>query len=221
MLFAANDGYRPDPATAVHAFCHAVPGTWHQMGVILAAADALEWLSNLTGKSVAHLTTDLEPLRAPGGPLFLPYLGGERTPHNDARIRGQFLDLDHATDARAAARSVMEGVTYAFVDCRDALAGTGTRIDRALALGGGARSVYWLDMLSTALGIPLDMPEAGEFGAALGAARLGRMAATGAGAEIAALPAIARTVEPDADLAQAFADGHARYMRAYETLKDL
>ncbi len=128
VLFAATDGYRPDPATAVHSFCHAVPGTWHQMGVILAATDALEWLARLTGQSAAHLTTDLEPLRAPGKPLFLPYLGGERTPHNDAAIRGQFLHLDHATDARVAARAVMEGVAFAFADSRDALAATGTSI---------------------------------------------------------------------------------------------
>ncbi len=221
VLFAANAGYRPDPETAVHTFCHAVPGAWHQMGVILAATDALEWLARLTGQSAAHLTTDLEPLRAPGKPMFLPYLGGERTPHNDAGIRGQFLHLDHATDARAAARAVMEGVAYAFADCRDALAATGTGIGRALALGGGARSVYWLQILATALDVPLDVPASGEFGAALGAARLGRMAATGEGAEIATPPAIDRTVEPKADLTDAFAAAHARYKTAYITLKDL
>ncbi len=221
VLFAATAGNRPDPATAVHAFCHAVPDTWHQMGVILAATDALEWLSRLTGQSAAHLTADLEPLRPPGKPLFLPYLGGERTPHNDSRIRGQFLHLDHATDARAAARAVMEGVAHAFADCRDALAGAGTTIPRALALGGGSRSGYWLEVLATALGFPLDVPAQGEFGAALGAARLGRMAATGEGAEIATPPAIARSVEPDVALADAFAGNHARYRRAYELLKDL
>ena len=221
VLFAANAGYRPDPATAVHTFCHAVPGTWHQMGVILAATDALEWLARLTGQSAAHLTADLEPLRAPGRSLFLPYLGGERTPHNDAAIRGQFLHLDHATDARAAARAVMEGVAHAFVDCRDALAATGTRIDRALALGGGAKSRYWLGVLATALDVPLDVPASGEFGAALGAARLGRMAATGEGAEIATPPALARNVEPQSDLTDAFAAAHDRYKQAYTTIKDL
>ncbi|MCK0168584.1 xylulokinase [Jannaschia sp. S6380] len=221
VLFAANDRYRPDPGTAVHTFCHAVPGTWHQMGVILAATDALEWLSRLTGQSAAHLTHDLEPLRAPGRALFLPYLGGERTPHNDARIRGQFLHLDHATDARAAARAVMEGVAFAFADCRDALGATGTKIDGALALGGGSRSRYWLEVLATALGVPLRVPEAGAFGAALGAARLARMAATGAGAEIATPPAIAREIVPDTRLQPAMAEAHDRYRQAYRALKDL
>jgi xylulokinase len=221
VLFAANDGYRPDPATAVHTFCHAVPGTWHQMGVILAATDALEWLARLTGQPAAALTADLGALKAPGRTLFLPYLGGERTPHNDAAIRGQFLHLDHATDARAAARAVLEGVAFAFADCRDALAATGTTIHAALALGGGSKSDYWLRVLATTLGFPLDVPEAGDFGAALGAARLGLMAASGAGAEIATRPPIARTVEPDQALAPAFTDAHARYRAAYSVIKDL
>jgi xylulokinase len=220
VLFAANAGYRPDPATAVHTFCHAVPGTWHQMGVILAATDALNWLARLTGQSPAELTRDLGPVQAPGKTLFLPYLGGERTPHNDAHVRGQFLHLDHATDAKAAARAVLEGVAFAFADCRDALAATGTRIDRALALGGGAKSDHWLQILATTLDITLDVPKDGDFGAALGAARLGMMAATGAGAEIATPPPTARSIAPDRGLTAAFADQHQRYRAAYDLLKD-
>jgi len=221
VLFAANDGYRPDPATAVHTFCHAVPGTWHQMGVILAATDALEWLARLTGQTAAGLTRELGPLQAPGRTLFLPYLGGERTPHNNAAIRGQFLHLDHATDAKAATRAVLEGVAYAFADSRDALAATGTTIRQALAIGGGAKSAYWLEVLATVLGFSLDVPRAGDFGAALGAARLGRMAATGAGAEIATTPPIERAVTPDAGLTAAFTEGHARYRDSYQALKGL
>ena len=220
VLFAANDAYRPDPETAVHTFCHAVPGVWHQMGVILAATDALQWLSRLTGKSAAELTVDLGELRAPSRTLFLPYLGGERTPHNDVQIRGQFLNLDHATDAQAATRAVLEGVAFAFADCRDALAQTGTVIRRSLAIGGGARSDYWLRVLATTLGIPLDVPAQGEFGAALGAARLAIMAATGAGIEIATQPEIARSVDPEASIAAAFAEAHVRYRAAYGALKE-
>ncbi len=221
VLFAANDGYRPAPETAVHTFCHACPATWHQMGVILAATDALEWLARLTGQTAAQLTSDLGPVTAPGRTLFLPYLGGERTPHNDARIRGQFLHLDHATDARAAARAVLEGVAFAFGDSAMALAATGTRIDRALALGGGAKSGHWVSLIASVLGVPLALPKAGDFGAALGAARLGQMAATGAGLEIATEPPIARTFDPDPSLADPLAQAHDRYRRAYAALKDL
>jgi xylulokinase len=221
VLFAANSGYRPDSATAVHTFCHAVPQTWHQMGVILAATDALNWLANLTGQSAVDLTKDLGDVVAPGKTLFLPFLGGERTPHNNAQMRGQFLHLDHATDAKAAARAVLQGVSFAFADCKDALGATGTTLTRALAMGGGAKSDHWLSMLASTINIPLDVPEAGDFGAALGAARLGMMAGAGAGIEVATQPPLAKTVEPDASLIAAMADGHARYKQAYRVLKDL
>ncbi|WP_394197181.1 xylulokinase [Litoreibacter albidus] len=221
VLFAASDAYQPDAASAVHTFCHAVPDTWHQMGVILAATDALQWLSRLTGQTAAELTADLGALQAPSQTLFLPYLGGERTPHNNAAMRGQFLHLDHATDAKQAARAVLEGVAFAFADCQAALRSTGTEIDGALAMGGGAKSEYWLHVIATTLGIPLRVPEAGDFGAALGAARLGMMAATGAGVEIATMPPIAKTIDPDTRLQSAFAQAHDRYRTAYKVLKDI
>ncbi|MGH1332151.1 MAG: xylulokinase [Paracoccaceae bacterium] len=221
VLFAASDAYQPDAASAVHTFCHALPQTWHQMGVILAATDALQWLSKLTGQSPADLTSDLGDLRAPTRTLFLPYLGGERTPHNDATIRGQFLHLDNSTDAKQATRAVLEGVAFAFADCQAALRSTGTEISSALAIGGGAKSEYWLGVLASTLGIPLMVPKDGDFGAALGAARLAMMAATGAGVEIATMPPILKTIAPDPALESAFTEAHSRYRAAYSVLKDI
>ncbi len=221
VLFAANDGYQPDPATAVHTFCHALPGTWHQMGVILAATDALNWFARLAGTDAAALTGGLGALQAPGKTIFLPYLGGERTPLNSASVRGAFTGLEHATDREAATRAVLEGVTYAIRDSRDALAATGTRIGTLLAVGGGSRSDYWLKLIATALGVPVALPVAGDFGGAFGAARLALMAATGAGAEIATLPRIARVIEPDTTLSAAFDAGHARFRAAQSAIKDL
>ncbi|MCU0900050.1 MAG: xylulokinase [Cypionkella sp.] len=221
VLFAANDGYQPDAATAVHTFCHALPNTWHQMGVILACTDALNWFARLTGTDAAGLTGGLGALQAPGKTLFLPYLGGERTPLNSASVRGAFVGLEHATDRDAATRALLEGVTFAFRDCRDALAATGTRIDSLLAVGGGSRSDYWLRAIATALNCPVQVPVAGDFGGAFGAARLALMAATGAGAEIATLPAIARVIEPDAALKDAFDAGHARHLSAQSAIKGL
>ncbi|MCR9086785.1 MAG: xylulokinase [Rhodobacteraceae bacterium] len=211
VLFAADSAYRPAPETAVHSFCHALPGTWHQMGVILAATDALNWLAELLEADPAVLTEDLGPLQPPGAPVFLPYLGGERTPLNDAAIRGSFAGLDHATDRAALTRAVLEGVCFALADCQDALSATGTRIESLTAVGGGSRSDYWLAALATALDQEIALPEGGEAGAAFGAARLGLMAATGAGAEIATAPPIARRIAPDPALRAAFADSHARY----------
>lgn len=221
VLFAASDGYRPDPVTAVHTFCHALPGTWHQMGVILAATDALNWYARLVGAEAAALTGELGALQPPGKTVFLPYLGGERTPLNSASVRAGFIGLEHATDRAAATRAVLEGVTFAIADCRDALAATGTRLDRLLAVGGGSRSDYWLAAIATALGVPVQVPVAGDFGGAFGAARLALMAATGAGAEIATPPPIARAIEPDRRLLDAFRAGHDRFRAAQSAIKDL
>ena len=221
VLFAANDGYQPDPATAVHTFCHALPATWHQMGVILAATDALNWYAGLVGQTAATLTGELGPLQAPSKTRFLPYLGGERTPLNDAAIRGAFIGLEHSTDRSAGTRAVLEGVTFAIRDCRDALASTGTRLEHLIAVGGGSRSDYWLCAIATALDIPVQIPAAGDFGGAFGSARLAIMAATGAGAEIATLPPIARVIQPDRALSDAFDAGHARYRAAQSAIRSL
>lgn len=221
VLFAANDAYRPDPASAVHTFCHAVPERWHQMGVILAATDALNWFSGIAGQTPEQLTAGLGALQAPTQALFLPYLGGERTPHNDAKIRGQFLHLDHATDRTAMTRCVLEGVTHAFRDSYDALLKTGTRIETLTAIGGGSRSDYWLSAIATALDMPVSLPVAGDFGGAYGAARLGLMAATGAGEEICTAPPTASVIEPNTQLTEAFAEAHTRYKASYDALKGL
>lgn len=221
VLFAASDAYQPDAATAVHTFCHALPDTWHQMGVILAAADALNWFARTVGKPAATLTGALGPLQAPGRTLFLPYLGGERTPHNDAQVRGSFLHLDHGTDQAAMTRAVLEGVTHAIRDSYEALSATGTRINRLIAVGGGSKSDYWVQAVATSLGLPVELPVAGDFGGAFGAARLGMMAATGAGVEIAAAPQIARTIDPDTSLTSAFAEAHTRYRASYSAVKGL
>lgn len=221
VLFAASPSYDPDPETAVHTFCHALPATWHQMGVILAAADALNWYARLVGEQADALTGRLGDLQAPGRTLFLPYLGGERTPHNDARVRGHFLHLDHADDRDALTRAVLEGVSFAIGDCLRALSATGTRIERLIAVGGGSKSQYWLAAIAATLGVPVEVPVAGDYGGAFGAARLGLMAATGSGAEIATPPEIAATVDPDPHLTTAFTEAHARYRAAYDAVKGL
>ncbi len=220
VLFLANDAYRPDPSSAVHTFCHALPKQWHQMGVILSAADSLSWLSRITGTAPADLTRDLKELAAPGRTLFLPYLGGERTPHNDARVRGALLGLEHATDSETLTRAVLDGVAFAFRDSLDALTGTGSDITELVAVGGGAASETWLEAVATALDFEIAVPDAGDYGAALGAARLGLMAAEGVGAEIATGPTIARRIEPNPQLRGAYDDAQVRYREAYGAIKN-
>ncbi|MEO0485383.1 MAG: xylulokinase [Pseudomonadota bacterium] len=220
VLFAATGRYSPDAETAVHTFCHALPETWHQMGVILACTDALNWAAGLLGTDAAALTSGLGPLQAPGRGMFLPYLGGERTPLADAAIRGAWIGIEHASDRAALARAVLEGVTFALTDCRDALAATGTEITHLLATGGGTASDYWLEALATALDLPLHLPEDASVGAAFGAARLGMMAATG-DTSLATPPTIARVIDPNPALSSAFTDAHARYRRHAQHFKDI
>ncbi len=223
VLFAANGSYLPKPESAVHAFCHALPNTWHQMGVILSATDALNWHSHVTGKSAAELTTELgETLKAPTSVTFLPYLSGERTPHNDATIRGAFIGLGHESGRAVLTQAVLEGVSFAIRDNLEALRSAGTDIARVTAIGGGSRSRYWLASIATALGVPVDLPADGDFGAAFGAARLGLIAATGADpVSVCTPPQTAGTIDPVASLTDTYADAYRRYRAVYPAIKPL
>ena len=229
VLFAANERFLPEPESAVHAFCHALPGTWHQMGVILSATDSLNWLGRVTGRTPAELaelaaTPDPDGSHdgddhAPIGPtdtVFLPYLGGERTPHDDAAVRGALVGLAHGTGPAELARAVLQGVAFAFRDSRDALAAAGTTLERAYAIGGGARSDWWLSMIATALDLPLDVAADGDYGAGLGAARLALIAAEGADpVAVCTPPPVERSVEPVTRLTKAFDLAAARHREAY------
>ncbi|WP_081158840.1 xylulokinase [Ensifer aridi] len=222
VLFAANASYLPNPESAVHAFCHALPNTWHQMGVILSATDALNWHSSITGRSAADLTNELgDSLKAPGSVTFLPYLSGERTPHNDAAIRGVFAGLGHESSRAVLTQAVLEGVSFAIRDSLEALRAAGTRLTRVTAIGGGSRSRYWLKSIATALNLPVDLPADGDFGAAFGAARLGLIAATGADpVAVCTAPETAETIAPEASLVPAYEDAYRRYRRLYPAIKE-
>ncbi len=222
VLFVSNERFSPNTEGAVHAFCHAIPDTWHQMGVILSATDSLNWLSRITGKKQAELSQEAEAqFTGPGEAIFLPYLSGERTPHNNAGARGSFSGLSQSTDTAQLAQAVMEGVTFAMRDCQRVLADAGTRIDRLLAVGGGSKSALWLKMLATNLDMEIALPEDGDFGGALGAARLGLCAAEGAKpADVMAMPPIKTTIAPDKTLSAAYSDQYARYRALYPAIEE-
>ncbi len=213
VMLVTRDSCQPAPETAVHTFCHALPGRWVQMGVILAATDCLNWLARNLGQTpeaLAALAGD--GLEAPARALFLPYLSGERTPHNDALIRAAFVGLDIADGPADLVRALMQGVAFALRDSLEALRAAGAAPGRLLAIGGGAQSRYWLEVLATVLDLPIDLPEAGEFGAALGAARLGIAADTGAApADIMTAPRLACSIEPVARLRDAHEETYRRY----------
>ncbi|MEM8553379.1 MAG: xylulokinase [Pseudomonadota bacterium] len=223
VLLAARDDYGADPATAVHSFCHAVPGRWYQMGVILAATDSLNWLSKVVGAAPDVLTAELgDRVIGPGPIRFAPYLSGERTPHNDAAIRGGFSGLDISHGRAEMTQAVLEGVSFALRDCQAALQATGTRLDQCLAIGGGSQSRYWVELLATVLNQPLDLPADGEFGAALGAVRLAICGVTETDPEqVMTRPKIAETIAPRADLTAAYADAYQKWRATYPSLKAL
>lgn len=223
VLFVSNDKFRPNAARAVHAFCHAVPGTWHQMGVILSAAASLEWLSGVLATPAPKLTAALGTrLAGPSPALFLPYLSGERTPVADAQVRGLMMGIGHETDRKVMTHAVLDAVAFAFRDNLEALKDAGTRIERVRAVGGGTKSELWLKIIATALGVPVDLPAAGDVGGAFGAARLGLIAATGASfREVLTPPKTARTIKPEAKARAAYEDHYGRYTRIYPAIKEI
>ena len=221
VLFAASDEYQPDAASAVHTFCHALPNTWHQMGVILAATDAMNWFGQVLNSSAQEMTNDLGVLKAPSKTLFLPYLGGERTPHNDAQIRASFINLNHNADRQAMIRAVIEGVAFAFRDCFDALSSTGTKINQLVAVGGGAKSEYWVQAIATALGLPISIPVAGDYGGAFGAARLGMIAYGINRYDVAISPKIKHIIEPVMSLHDDYLSALKSYRETYKVLKSI
>ncbi|MDQ0475471.1 xylulokinase [Labrys wisconsinensis] len=220
VLWTTTDRFAPNPGRAVHAFCHAVPATWHQMGVILSAASCLAWASAVLGVEEAGLLAPLGDKPSSPSPVrFLPYLSGERTPHDDAAVRGLFAGLGHETGRDNIVQAVLEGVAFAFADCRDALAAAGTTIAEADVIGGGSRSRFWIAVLANVLGLPLHRLAEGETGGAFGAARLGRLAATGEPPEMVCTPPQrAETIEPDSNLADAYADALTDWRRLYPAL---
>ena len=223
VMFVSNDTFRPNAGRAVHAFCHAVPGTWHQMGVILSAAGSLEWLAGVLGVPAPKLTGALgSKLLGPSPALMLPYLSGERTPVADAQVRGLIMGLGHESDHKALTHAALDAVAFAFRDSLEALKDAGTEVKRVTAVGGGSKSELWLKIIATVLGVPVDLPAAGDVGGAFGAARLGLIAATGADfRKVLTAPKTARTIKPEAKARDAYEEHYRRYVKIYPAIKEI
>ena len=222
VLFLANDGYRPNPAGGVHSFCHALPDRWHQMSVILSAASCIDWAARLCGvENAANLFAMVEARGRPTTTeMFLPYLSGERTPHNDPNAKGVLFGLTHETDTATLGQAMLEGVAFAFRDGLDALLDSGATLDAITVIGGGARSAYWGKILASALGRPLIYRDGGEVGPAFGAARLARLGLGTDAIEDVCMPLpIIDIVEPDERLSDRFARRRPAFRHLYSTLK--
>lgn len=225
VAFASLAQPRTEPQGRLHAFCHAVPGRWHFMGVMLSAAGSLRWFRDALapGRDFADLAA--EAARVPpgcDGLTFLPYLTGERTPHPDPLARGAFVGLTVRHELPHLTRAVLEGVACGLKDGFDLMAGAGLPAPDAIRIsGGGARSPLWRQIMADVLGQELATVEEGE-GAAFGAALLGGVAAgVWADADTAVQDLIRETgqVVPEAAGQAAMAAVHARYRELYPALR--
>ena len=223
VLLVARDNCVPSPETAIHTFCHAIPNRWYQMGVILAATDALNWLSKISNKTVLELSSQLA--MDPYGPSdlkFAPYLAGERTPHNDPFTRGAFIGLDISHSISDLTQAVFEGVAFALKDSLLALNKTGARVDKLFAMGGGIHSRFWLKTIATVLNIPLSVPKKGNLGAALGASRLAIVAAESSDvSDVINAPMIEETIDPEPNLVDGYEDAYKVFSKIYPKIKVL
>ncbi len=223
VIFAVTDRFVSLPERTLHAFCHALPGRWHAMAVMLSAASALSWIATILKRQddIAALIQEAEafaakPENVANAPIFLPYLSGERTPHNDPAASGMFAGLRAEHGAEALVFAVMEGVAFSFADGLDVIDAAGARPKSTLIVGGGARSAFWAQTIADVTSLTIDLPAGAEAGASLGAARLAMLAA-GAGDErtICAAPEAQKRFEPRAERASLHAPRLRRYGELY------
>ena len=228
VVFAPTTTAQPNTQSAVHSFCHAFPDMWHTMGVTLCAADSLSWLANVTNTSVTTMVNTLpSKIERASDVQFLPYLSGERTPHNDANARGAFVGLHRATSSEDLVQAVMEGVAFALTDCLSAITKVNaqqdtpltTELNSAFVVGGGSSSSQWLDIIAAAMNIDLLVPEQGDYGAALGAARLAICAVTGEHiSSICLQPKVSKVIHPKPNLVEQYQRSYEKFSTIYPSL---
>lgn len=221
VVFICDDAFLPRPSGGVHAFCHALPSRWHRMSVMLSAGSAISWAAAAAGYSgVRDAVAAAEALGDLGStPVFLPYLSGERTPHNDPLATGVLYGMSHDTTPAHIVQAALEGVAFGLADGVAALSKSAPSPARLSVVGGGARLDYWGRILASALGVPLAYRQASEVGAALGAARLGMLATGGRVAEACPAPAIEREIDPDPGLRSRMSERQETFRRLYPALQ--
>ncbi len=223
VVFATTDGPAIEAGGRVHSFCHAVPGRWHMMGVMLSAAGSLRWLRDAFAPARSFEDLVAGAARVPPGSdglLFLPYLTGERTPHPDPEARGAFVGLTVRHDLRHLTRAVLEGVAFGLRDGLDLMIGAGLEPPTQIrASGGGTKSALWRQILADVLDAGIATVKTEE-GAAYGAALL---AAVGSGLlpDVDAACRVMVNVEPSeepSDLRSIYGEAHGLYRGLYPAL---
>jgi len=220
QLFVTTANYRPNPESRVHAYAHTLPDMYFQMAAMLNGARPMAWLADLLDRPIGDLLDEAK--RADPGPLFLPYLSGERTPHGDSRIRGGFALLSETTSHGSLMRAVIEAIAFTFADAAKALQDAGTTPRNLLAIGGGTRSDLLMQMIADMTGCRIERGKGAEVGPALGAARLALCAIEGSDPELVfAKPDIDTAFEPDPKASEKASGRLAAYRALYPALKSV
>lgn len=222
VVFLCGDRFRPKPEQAVHAFCHALPGRWHQMSVMLSAASALTWASRLLGcadeTDALAEAEGLTPQRQADAPIFLPYLNGERSPHNNPHAKGVWHGLTAAHSHADLLYSVAEGVGFGLRDGWLTLDRNSPSAQSLSLVGGGSRSGWWAQLLADQLDVPLVRHAGGEAGGALGAARLAWLSVGGTEHEVCQTPPVLDIHRPQPEARPRLLARHARFQSLYQAL---
>lgn len=223
VIFTVSEGHRSAPQQTVHAFCHALPERWHQMTVSLCAGGSLAWLGSLLNRPVAELVSAVESSgRTETRVSYLPYLSGERTPHNNPNAVGQFFGLSLNTDTVDLTMAVLEGVTFSQVDGLHALHAAGVKPVEMNLIGGGSRSAYWRQLIADALCLPILTRDGGDVGPALGAARLARFADSQSSVnQVFTQPTLLETSEPRPSRRDYLESRLDRYRKLYQLTQSL
>ncbi len=223
VVLTAMSTYQSNTDRAIHCFCHAVPNRWLQLGVTLSATNCINWLAKSLNQSVAELVVSLPTeLSKPAPIIFLPFLAGERTPHNDSEIRAAFIGIDTATSTEDLKQAVMEGVAFALRECLEVLNDGAEKTNDWLVVGGGSLSPFWLESLATVLKRPLVVPTDPQLGAVIGAARLAACATTNQDyREVMIAPEATHLIEPRTDICDRYEEQFQRYKSYYRALKSV
>ena len=224
VVFLSDNQYRPNTDGGVHTFCHALPGLWHQMSVILSAASAVDFVARTSGFKTESALYDAtaDAATAGTGAIFLPYLSGERTPHNDPHATGAFFGLTHEDTPITMAQAALEGVAFALADGMDVLRETGAAIENISVIGGGSRSNWWGKIIASAMDLPLTYRQSSAVGPAFGAARLARLCASKEDYKsVCTPPPVDRTIEPDSEMRDLYAGRRETFTKLYKATKEL
>ena len=221
-LFVSSEKYKEDKVNALHSFCHA-DGGWHLMGCILSAASCNAWGSDkiLQTNDYVKEQEGLEGELGKNDVYFLPYLMGERSPHNDVNARGAFIGIRPDTTRKQMTLAVLEGVTFALRDCLEATKKNGVNIGRTMLCGGGAKSPLWRKIVANVMNMPVDIPQT-EHGPSYGAAMLAMVGCGEYKTVKDAAKAIVRvkeTVLPDEKIAALYAQRYAYFLKLYPVLR--